>query len=94
MGHSTFQPNNILDLLLMGFQLLPDSMACRLYVLIVLIETIVDISIQTDLFIRVREINNTTDNNIGSERLPVYLGIFILAQYVACSWSIISHVLC
>ena len=60
------------------FQLLPDSLACRLYVLTVIIETIVDIAVESDLLLRVRTVSGSGD--LGTQRLPVYLSIFVFAQ--------------
>lgn len=61
--------------------LLPESLACRLYVLTVLLETIVDISIELDLYLRVKNSNGDVSfDDLGSKRLPVYLGIFAFAH--------------
>lgn len=58
--------------------ILPDSMACRLYVLTVLLETIVDITIEADLYLRIKDFSDTGD--LSAKRLPVYLGIFCFAH--------------
>ncbi|KAH8120555.1 hypothetical protein DFH11DRAFT_1757862 [Phellopilus nigrolimitatus] len=58
--------------------ILPDSVACRLYVLTVLIETCVDIAIEADLMLRVRQLKDAGD--LSSRRLPVYLSIFAFAH--------------
>jgi hypothetical protein len=56
-------------------------MACRLYVLTVLIETTIDLVIEGELLLRVRA--ETKDNDqITSRKMPVYLSIFALAQCV------------
>jgi len=60
------------------FKILPDSLACRLYVTTVLIETTIDLAIEGDLLVRL----NGSDTNTGSarEKMPVYLSIFALAH--------------
>ncbi|KAF9270476.1 hypothetical protein L218DRAFT_849696, partial [Marasmius fiardii PR-910] len=55
-------------------KILPESMACRLYLLTVLVETTIDLAIEGDLIIRVR------DEGGDEKRMPVYLGIFALAH--------------
>lgn len=63
-------------------------MACRLYVLTVLLETIVDITIEADLLLRVKTVSKehqsssdtTKDPEDINVRLPVYLAIFCFAQ--------------
>jgi len=59
-------------------KVLPESMACRLYVLTVIIETFIDIAIEADLLISVQQIDD--DGDLGSRRLPVYLSIFAFAH--------------
>lgn len=54
-------------------------MACRFYVLTVLIETTIDLAIEGELLLRVR--NETRDDDqITGRKMPVYLSIFALAQ--------------
>lgn len=61
--------------------LLPDSIACRLYVLTVLVETIIDLAIEADLFARFQQVGNTNDDNdVASRKMPVYLSIFAIAH--------------
>ncbi|KAG7099476.1 hypothetical protein E1B28_001324 [Marasmius oreades] len=55
-------------------RILPESMACRLYLLTVLIETTIDLAIEGELIVRVRE------GGGDEKRMPVYLGIFVLAH--------------
>jgi hypothetical protein len=57
-------------------------MALRLYLLVVLIETIVDLGIEGNLIVRVNELRKTrpNDSNLKQNRTPVYLGIFALAH--------------
>lgn len=60
---------------------MPESLACRLYVITVLIETTIDLVIEGELLLRVRK--ETKDNDqISSRKMPVYLSIFALAQCV------------
>jgi len=53
-------------------------LACRLYVLTVVIETCIDIAIESDLLIRVNRTDDGSD--LGTQRLPVYLSIFVFAH--------------
>lgn len=57
-------------------------MACRLYVLAVLVETTVNLAIEGDLYLRIREAHQSEDD-LATRRMPVYLGVFVLAQCVA-----------
>ncbi|KIK05607.1 hypothetical protein K443DRAFT_91111 [Laccaria amethystina LaAM-08-1] len=66
-------------------KLLPESMACRFYVATVLIETTIDLAIEGELFLRVREkmkADSQTDDGaqMATSRMPVYLSIFALAH--------------
>ncbi|KAH7905872.1 hypothetical protein BJ138DRAFT_1163904 [Hygrophoropsis aurantiaca] len=54
-------------------RILPDSWACRLFVLTVVVETAIDLAIEADLLVRL-------EGNNGSEKMPVYLSIFALAH--------------
>jgi hypothetical protein len=64
----------------------PESIACRFYVATVLIETAIDLAIEGELFLRVRqtsaanESQNGTFADVASSKMPVYLSIFALAQ--------------
>ncbi|KAJ7783552.1 hypothetical protein DFH07DRAFT_191021 [Mycena maculata] len=61
-------------------KILPESMACRLYVLTVLIETTIDLAIEGELLIQVNR-NAPPDGDVVSEhKMPVYLAIFALAH--------------
>ncbi|KAJ8084287.1 hypothetical protein PM082_003055 [Marasmius tenuissimus] len=63
-------------------QLLPDSLACRLFVITVLIETVIDLAIEGDLLIRVTEAAEDSASPEGGNdsTMPVYLSIFALAH--------------
>jgi hypothetical protein len=62
-------------------RLLPDSMACRLYLLTVLLETAIDVAIEAELYIRLRHKDNNAENAIPNlDRTAVYLVIFALAH--------------
>ncbi|GJE87787.1 hypothetical protein PsYK624_038700 [Phanerochaete sordida] len=61
--------------------LIPDSIACRLYLLTVLVETAIDLAIEADLLIRLHEFDkDDKDSDIVSRKMPVYLTIFALAH--------------
>ena len=67
-------------------QILPDSIACRLYVITVLVETTIDLVIEGDLLLRFHEAekvsSQTGDISATSQKMPVFLSVFALAQYV------------
>lgn len=62
----------------MSLQWLPDSIACRCFVLVVIVETIIDLAIEADLLVRFHRANALDKDN--TRKLPVYLSIFALAQ--------------
>jgi len=63
------------------YALIPDSIACRLYLLTILVETTIDLAIEADLLIRFHEVDkNEPDQEIVSRKMPVYLTIFALAH--------------
>lgn len=57
--------------------ILPDSTACRLFLLTVLIETTIDLAIEGDLLVRVNHEGSTSGN---AQRMPAYLTIFAFAH--------------
>lgn len=57
-------------------------MACRLYVLTVLVETAIDLAIEGELLLRVHDVTKNNEDQITSRKMPVYLSIFALAQCV------------
>ena len=61
-------------------QYIPDSLACRLYLLTVLIETAIDLAIEGDIILRFHEAGSSDSQDMAKRRMPVYLGIFALAQ--------------
>ena len=62
-------------------QVVPDSIACRLYVLVVLIETAIDLAIEADLFLRFQDNDPSDESFAAHNKMPVYLAVFCLAQY-------------
>lgn len=66
--------------LLISSKILPDSWACRLFVITVLVETTIDLAIEGDLLVRLQD--------SGSNKMPVYLSVFALAQY---AYPFVSH---
>ncbi|KAI0803078.1 hypothetical protein BC629DRAFT_1284250 [Irpex lacteus] len=62
--------------------LVPDSLACRLYLLTVLVETAIDLAIEADLLIRFHELdkNESSNKDIVERKMPVYLTIFVFAH--------------
>jgi len=59
-------------------KILPESIACRLYVITVLVQTAIDLAIEGDLLLRFHEAGDQDDD--FSQKMPVYLGIFALAH--------------
>ncbi|KAI0321674.1 hypothetical protein OF83DRAFT_1236941 [Amylostereum chailletii] len=67
---------------------LPDSIACRVYILVVLLETAIDLAIEGDLLVRIHdalEARHGTDLSSSdiaqtSRKMPVYLTIFCFAH--------------
>ncbi|KAJ7107643.1 hypothetical protein C8R43DRAFT_937159 [Mycena crocata] len=66
----------------LGFwqKILPESMACRLYVLTVLIETTIDLAIEGELLIQINKNSTSTSDLVAGHKMPVYLSIFALAH--------------
>jgi len=61
-------------------KILPESLACRLYVITVLVETTIDLAIEGELLLRVRAETKDDEDQITSRKMPVYLSIFALAH--------------
>ncbi|KAF5337007.1 hypothetical protein D9611_003175 [Ephemerocybe angulata] len=67
-------------------KIIPESVACRLYLATVLVETTIDLAIEGELFLRVQEKVKADQSALGedaeptSRRMPVYLAIFALAH--------------
>ncbi|GBE78126.1 hypothetical protein BKA93DRAFT_784356 [Sparassis latifolia] len=60
---------------------LPDSIACRLYLLTVLVETAIDLAIEAEIFVRLQESRDANgSDNVASLKMPVYLSIFAIAH--------------
>ncbi|KAI0768519.1 hypothetical protein BD413DRAFT_479103 [Trametes elegans] len=59
---------------------IPDSWACRLYLLTVLIETTIDLAIEGDIIYRFHESHTSESADMATRRMPVYLSIFALAH--------------
>jgi len=59
---------------------IPDSLACKLYVLTVLVETAIDLTIEVDLFIRFKDVTQGQDDFDANSKMPVYLSLFALAH--------------
>lgn len=57
---------------------LPESMACRLFVLTVLIETTIDLIVEGELLLRVN--HESQGHEQVNKKMPVYLSIFALAH--------------
>ncbi|KAJ6519611.1 hypothetical protein C8R45DRAFT_952094 [Mycena sanguinolenta] len=68
----------------LGFwaKILPESIACRLYVLTVLIETTIDLIIEGELLLQINRNESSGSDATGNfaRQMPVYLSIFVLAH--------------
>jgi len=80
------QPSEV-DVPSLWQRIVPESIACRFYVATVLVETAIDLAIEGELFMRVRQTSVTDDGSQGStvadvasSKMPVYLSIFALAH--------------
>jgi len=60
-------------------KILPESLACRLFVITVLVETAIDLTIEAELLLRVHDSGNELDQE-NPDKMPVYLSIFALAH--------------
>ncbi|KAJ3834633.1 hypothetical protein F5878DRAFT_644968 [Lentinula raphanica] len=62
-------------------KVLPESLACRFYVITVLVETTIDLTIEAELLLRVHETGDSGNvKESKPNKMPVYLSIFSLAQ--------------
>lgn len=62
-------------------KILPESLACRLFVIVVLIETTIDLAIEAELLVRVHDAGTASDlDQANPNKMPVYLSIFALAH--------------
>ncbi|KAJ6604439.1 hypothetical protein DFH09DRAFT_1354193 [Mycena vulgaris] len=74
-------PEKEIDGLTLWQKILPESMACRLYVLTVLIETTIDLAIEGELLIQINKNSGENEAHDASHnKMPVYLSIFALAH--------------
>ncbi|KII93667.1 hypothetical protein PLICRDRAFT_171391 [Plicaturopsis crispa FD-325 SS-3] len=75
-------PSEPVDTRTVWQKLLPDSVACRFYVLTIVVETAIDLAIEADLFIRFNEAAEAgqISDQISGRKMPVYLSIFALAH--------------
>ncbi|KAH9835778.1 uncharacterized protein C8Q71DRAFT_763390 [Rhodofomes roseus] len=60
--------------------LIPDSLACRLYLITVLVETAVDLAMEAELYLRLQASKPLDSTDQQSDKMPVYLSIFALAH--------------
>lgn len=65
----------------------PDSVACRLYLMIVVVETLLDLAIECIILVRVNHAIDVTSSvskedspTLARSRIPVYLGVFGMAH--------------
>ncbi|CCM02184.1 uncharacterized protein FIBRA_04263 [Fibroporia radiculosa] len=59
---------------------IPDSLSGRLYLLTVLVETAIDLAVEAELYLRLRQTGSTSGDSQESEKMPVYLSIFAIAH--------------
>lgn len=68
-------------------KILPESLACRFYVITVLVQTAIDLAVEGDILTRFHEADQNNSSNTNqtaadstSQKMPVYLSIFALAH--------------
>ncbi|KAJ3790334.1 hypothetical protein GGU10DRAFT_392152 [Lentinula aff. detonsa] len=62
-------------------KVLPESLACRFYVITVLVETTIDLAIEGKLLVQVHEADASGGGDTSNpNKMPVYLSIFVLAH--------------
>jgi hypothetical protein len=65
-------------------KILPDSLYCKLYVLTVVVQTIIDLAIEGDLLLRFHQATEhgqlSNNDDVTSRKMPVYLSIFVIAH--------------
>ncbi|KAA1468574.1 hypothetical protein DENSPDRAFT_878231 [Dentipellis sp. KUC8613] len=61
-------------------KILPDSIACRLYIFTVLVETAIDLGIEGDLLLRFHQAEDGLSDQTLAKKMPVYLGVFAFAH--------------
>ncbi|KAH8835418.1 hypothetical protein DL96DRAFT_1574132 [Flagelloscypha sp. PMI_526] len=73
-------------------RIVPDSLACKLFVLVVLVETAIDLAIEGDLLIRLNGSTDTEFENLTSaqRKMPVYLALFALAHIFNAAFLLYS----
>jgi hypothetical protein len=85
-------PSGTASLIIRLRRLIPNSFYCRLYLLAVLVEAAVDVVIEGVIYLKMRDYleglqgadaSDQQEDDLTVKRLPVYLGIFAFAQYVA-----------
>ncbi|KZT52977.1 hypothetical protein CALCODRAFT_501650 [Calocera cornea HHB12733] len=60
---------------------IPASLACRLYLLVALLETFVDVAIEVELWFRVHNASKAAPTSgLNGDRLPIYIFLFGLAH--------------
>ncbi|KAF9036474.1 hypothetical protein BDZ89DRAFT_1100636 [Hymenopellis radicata] len=59
-------------------KLIPESLACRMYIVVVLVQTTIDIAIEADLFLRINAATN--GSTITSKKMSTYLVLFGMAH--------------
>ncbi|KIK71295.1 hypothetical protein GYMLUDRAFT_235635 [Collybiopsis luxurians FD-317 M1] len=71
-------------------KIMPESLACRLFILTVLVETTIDLTIEAELLLRVHEADKAgqVNSNTDSSKMPVYLTIFALAHVFQLAMAI------
>jgi len=76
-------PTKELDSRTIWQKILPDSIYCRLYVLTVVVETIIDLAIEGNLLLRFHNATagqTSSYDQMTSRKMPVYLSVFVLAH--------------
>ncbi|TFY72648.1 hypothetical protein EVG20_g358 [Dentipellis fragilis] len=83
MAYPPPQDKRVQDTRKLYQKILPDSIACRLYIFTVLVETAIDLGIEGDLLLRFHQAEDGLSDQTLAKKMPVYLGVFAFAQYVS-----------
>jgi hypothetical protein len=88
MGHTSKYILKLCDHWLTACKLFPQSWPIRLFLATVVVETIVDLAIQGDIYARLLTISTSdAGKQQAIQKVVVYLGLFCFAQSASCSFG-------
>ena len=83
MGQSSEYILKLCNYWLTARKLFPQSWPIRLFLATVVVETIVDLAIQGDIYARLSDISTDNSTAISVRKVVIYLGLFAFAQSVS-----------